>query len=150
MSRKKPPGVSWESFVERQIREAQEAGAFDNLPGLGKPIPELEEPEDDLWWVKSLLKREKVSVLPPSLEILRTLEQGLQAIAALRQEDDVRRAVAQLNEKIRRANFAITWGPPSTVGLLDADEVVARWRAGQEGDKRIEERKGRTRAADGS
>src|SRR5215469_3828915 len=131
MSRKKPPGVSWESFVERQIREAQEAGAFDNLPGFGKPMAELDEPEDDLWWVKSLLKREKLSILPPTLEILRTVEQGLQAIAGLRHEDEVRRAVSQLNDKIRRANFAVTWGPPSTVALLDADEVVARWREGQ-------------------
>ena len=131
MSRKKPPGVSWESFVERQIREAQEAGAFDNLPGFGKPMAELDEPEDDLWWVKSLLKRERLSILPPSLEILRTVEQGLEAIASLKQERDVRRAVEELNEKIRKANFAITWGPPSTVVLLDADEVVARWRAGE-------------------
>ena len=135
MSQKKPPGVSWESFVERQIREAQEAGAFDNLPGFGKPLAELDEPDDDLWWVKSLLKRERLSILPPSLEILRTVEEGLQAIAGLRQEEDVRRAVAQLNEKIRKANFAITWGPPSTVGLLDANEVVARWRDGRRSDK---------------
>jgi Domain of unknown function (DUF1992) len=29
----------WESAVEKQIREAQERGDFDNLPGLGKPLP---------------------------------------------------------------------------------------------------------------
>jgi hypothetical protein len=136
VSQKKPPGISWESFVERQIREAQDVGAFDNLPGFGKPLAELDEPEDDLWWVKSLLKREKLSILPPSLEILRTVEQGLETIAGLRHEDEVRRAVATLNDRIRRANFAITWGPPSTVGLLDADEVVARWRTRQRGDDR--------------
>ncbi len=28
-----------ESSVERQIREAQERGEFDNLPGAGKPLP---------------------------------------------------------------------------------------------------------------
>ncbi|MGI9147405.1 MAG: DUF1992 domain-containing protein [Chloroflexota bacterium] len=28
----------WESAVDRQIREAQERGDFDNLPGLGKPL----------------------------------------------------------------------------------------------------------------
>jgi len=125
---KKPPGLSWESFVERQIREAQEAGAFDDLPGFGKPIPELDEPDDDLWWVKNLLKREKLSLLPPSLEILRKVEQGLEAIAQLRHESEVRRAVSRLNDEIRRANFAITWGPPSTLAPLDADEVVSQWR----------------------
>ena len=28
----------WESAVDRQIREAQERGDFDNLPGKGKPL----------------------------------------------------------------------------------------------------------------
>jgi DnaJ family protein C protein 28 len=28
----------WESWVDQQIREAQERGEFDNLPGTGKPI----------------------------------------------------------------------------------------------------------------
>ncbi len=28
-----------ESRVEQQIREAQEAGQVDNLPGFGKPLP---------------------------------------------------------------------------------------------------------------
>ena len=129
MTQKKPPGVSWESFVERQIREVQEEGAFENLPGFGKPMPELDEPEDELWWVKNLRQREKLSILPPSIEILRTVEVGLAAIRELRHEDQVRRAVAKLNEQIHKANFAITWGPPSTIGPIDAEEVVAQWRA---------------------
>ncbi|HJW22597.1 MAG TPA: DUF1992 domain-containing protein [Candidatus Limnocylindrales bacterium] len=32
-------GPSWESLIDRQIREAMEAGKFDNLPYQGKPIP---------------------------------------------------------------------------------------------------------------
>jgi len=28
----------WESWVDQQIREAQERGEFDNLPGTGKPL----------------------------------------------------------------------------------------------------------------
>ena len=31
--------AQWESAVEQQIREAQGRGDFDNLPGLGKPLP---------------------------------------------------------------------------------------------------------------
>lgn len=30
---------SWESLVEKQIREAMEAGAFDGLPHQGEPLP---------------------------------------------------------------------------------------------------------------
>lgn len=35
----------WESLVERQIRDAQEAGQFDDLPYQGEPLP----PVDDAW-----------------------------------------------------------------------------------------------------
>jgi DnaJ family protein C protein 28 len=37
-SRRRKPGEGWQSFVERQIQEAQAEGAFDNLPGCGKPL----------------------------------------------------------------------------------------------------------------
>ena len=36
MTEQKPPGMSWESWIDQQIREAREAGLFDNLPGAGK------------------------------------------------------------------------------------------------------------------
>ena len=32
----------WENYVDRQIREAQEQGQFDNLPGKGKPFTHLD------------------------------------------------------------------------------------------------------------
>ena len=37
MEEQKRPG-DWEKWVDQQIREAQERGEFDNLPGRGKPI----------------------------------------------------------------------------------------------------------------
>jgi len=44
-------------IAENRIREAIEAGQLDDLPGLGKPIPGIDEPYDSLWWVKSWMKR---------------------------------------------------------------------------------------------
>jgi hypothetical protein len=32
-------GPTWESIVERQIREAMEGGAFEDLPYRGRPLP---------------------------------------------------------------------------------------------------------------
>jgi hypothetical protein len=83
MTERKPPETSWESWVEAQIRVATEQvateqGAFDNLPGAGKPIPNLDQAYDPLWWVKQLAQREQVCILPPSLEILRKVETELQ------------------------------------------------------------------------
>ena len=37
----------WESIAERKIREAIEAGAFENLPSKGKPIPLDQDPFED-------------------------------------------------------------------------------------------------------
>ncbi len=43
--------------AERMIRKAMEAGDFDDLPGTGKPIPGAGTVDDELWWVRSWLKR---------------------------------------------------------------------------------------------
>ena len=32
----------WEDYIDRQIRQAQEEGQFDNLPGKGKPFTHLD------------------------------------------------------------------------------------------------------------
>ena len=47
------------SWIDRQIREAQERGEFDNLPRAGKPIKGLDSRRDDDWWAKSLIRREQ-------------------------------------------------------------------------------------------
>jgi len=51
-----------ESLVERRIREAMERGDFENLPGAGKPIADLDQPEDELAWVKRWMKREGIDL----------------------------------------------------------------------------------------
>ena len=35
-------------LINQRIREAEEAGAFDNLPGAGKPLPPEDDPENAL------------------------------------------------------------------------------------------------------
>ena len=63
----------YESHVDRQIREAQERGEFDNLPGAGKPIPGIGGNYDENWWLKELLRREDIhGGVPPTLVNART------------------------------------------------------------------------------
>ncbi len=128
MTERKPPDATWESFVERQIREAQEAGQFDNLPGFGRPIEDIDEPYDELWWVKKKMRREKLSLLPPSLEIRRDVERTLDAVWRMTAETEVRRALAALNERIRRANFASVTGPCSTTMPVEVEDLLRQWR----------------------
>lgn len=128
MTERKPLGISFETFVERQIREAQERGEFDDLPGKGKPLPGLDKPYDEMWWVKSLVEREKLSVLPPTLELQRDIERGLESAMKLKSERSVRKAIKLLNIKIARANRRASDGPPTSLALLNTERVVARWR----------------------
>lgn len=37
MTRRKPMGVSFEDWTDRLVREAQERGEFDDLPGAASP-----------------------------------------------------------------------------------------------------------------
>jgi Domain of unknown function (DUF1992) len=53
------PANRHETLPERLIREAMEEGVFDDLPGEGKPIPGAGEPDDDLWWVRAWLERNR-------------------------------------------------------------------------------------------
>jgi hypothetical protein len=128
MTARKPPGTSWETWIDTQIRIAREQGAFDNLPGAGKPLSNLDQEFDPLWWVKQLLQREEVSILPPSLELLRKVEKELAAIEKLPDEESVRRRVAALNVEIAKVNATVMEGPPTRLSTLVVDKVVARWR----------------------
>ena len=47
---------SWESLVERQIREAMADGAFDNLPHQGEPIP-IEDDGSDMALAHHVLRQ---------------------------------------------------------------------------------------------
>ena len=44
MTERKPPEITFASWIDQQINEAAERGAFDNLPGAGKPLPVGEKP----------------------------------------------------------------------------------------------------------
>jgi len=128
MTERKPPGMSWETWIDAQIRVAREQGAFDNLPGAGKPLPNLGQEYDPLWWVKQFVQREQISMLPPSLELLRKVETELATIEKLHDEAAVRRRIAALNVEIAKVNATVVEGPPTRLGTLDVDQVVAHWR----------------------
>jgi len=55
----RPLSDTYESLPERLIREAIEAGEFDDIPGSGKPLPGAGVADDDLWWVRDWLKRNR-------------------------------------------------------------------------------------------
>lgn len=44
MPERKPHDLTFRSWIDQQISDAEDRGAFDNLPGTGKPLPNRETP----------------------------------------------------------------------------------------------------------
>ncbi len=131
MTERKPSTLSVPDWVEIQIRQAEAAGVFENLPGSGKPLPGLDRPRHELAWVADYLRREGVdaaALLPPGLALAKEVEQLPIRLLAERREQDVRAVVEKLNRRIARAHAAPQTGPPLRVGSLDVERVVEEWR----------------------
>lgn len=128
MTERKPSGASFESWIDQQLREARERGEFDNLPGAGKPIPGLDEPYDESWWIKDKLRRENLSYLPPTLALRKEAENALAAVARARSESEVRRIVADINAQIREAIRRPPDGPPLNLAPFNVERIVREWR----------------------
>ena len=125
------PGERIEGFVERLIREAQEAGEFDGLAGAGRPLPWRGE-RDEAWWIKEKIRREKLSALPDSVAIRAEAEALAAGLPVLSDERVVRERLEAMNVRIRRLNATWVAGPPTTLAPFDVEEAVRRWRAERE------------------
>lgn len=55
-----PPDPSG-SQVERIIGDAMAAGEFDDLPGMGEPIPGAGTRDNDMWWVRRWIERNRAT-----------------------------------------------------------------------------------------
>ena len=128
MTRRKPPGAAWESWIDRQVREAEERGEFENLPGAGKPIPGLDKPFDELWWVKDKLRQEGLTYMPPSVALRKEANDALAEASRANSEAEVREIISAINEKIREANRKGIVGPPLMLVPYDVERVVREWR----------------------
>jgi hypothetical protein len=131
MTERKPPGVPFETWVDKQIREAEQRGDFAELPGAGKPLPSLDTPYDELWWIKGKMHREGLSALPATLVLRKEAEDALAAVAGARSERQVREILTGVNDKIREALRRPPEGPPLNLGLFDVERVVEDWREEQ-------------------
>jgi len=132
MTDRKPPTMSFPDWVDAQIRAAEAEGAFANLPGAGKPIPDLDRSQDDLAWVANYLRRENVDVaeiLPPALALAKEVERLDERVQAARSETQARRLVEDLNERIDEAYARPQVGPPLRVKRVKVEEALERWRA---------------------
>jgi hypothetical protein len=115
------------TWVDLQVRQAMERGEFDDLPGQGKPIEGLGVEHDPDWWVKKLVERENIALLPPAIALRKEdaeLEARLDAITV---EREVRRELEDFNRRVVETRRQLQGGPPVVTALRDVDAEVAAW-----------------------
>ncbi|GAA4231705.1 DUF1992 domain-containing protein [Actinomadura meridiana] len=133
MTERKPAGLSFESWIDGQIHEAEARGEFDDLPGSGKPLPDAYKPLDENWWIKQKLASEGLTAMVhPTLALRKEIEDALDAVAGLPSARSVRQLLEPINEKIV-ANLRVPPpGPPLGYRPIDVDDAVAAWRRAHE------------------
>ena len=132
MIERKPPGMSFETWVDTQIRTAQEAGAFDGLSAAGKPLTGLDKQQSSYEWALEWARRENVDpigMLPPGLALRREKQDLPAVLARLASASAVRAAVEDLDALLELYWRRPAEGPQVPVGQVDVEEAVAQWRA---------------------
>ena len=116
-------------WVDLQVQRAIERGEFDNLPGTGKPIPDLGDTHDPDWWLKRFIEREQITgVLPPALA-LRVEDAKLDDLLdGASSERRVRELLDDFNARIVYARRQLQGGPPVITATRDVDAEVVAWR----------------------
>ena len=125
MTQRKPHGMDFESWIDKQIREAQERGEFDDLPSAGKPLPGAGEPVEEDWWLKKKVREEEGTAgLPPSLVLRRQAETAKARALAARTDDEARAIIEEMNAQILDALRKPLSGPPLNLMPFDVEELV--------------------------
>ena len=112
----------FESIADRRITEAREAGFFDDLPGRGRPIADLDRERPSGWWPARVARQERSQLRAEELEA--TIRAAMPAIWRSSDEDEVRHRVRSLNALIAAENRITVLDHRDP---LDLDATVARW-----------------------
>jgi hypothetical protein len=132
MTDRKPTGVSFETWVEQQIRQAQERGAFSGLPSAGKPL-QIDPEQTAYDWALAKARREGVetaAMLPPGLRLRRERDELPERAARLDSEAAVRALAEDYNAGVQafwRRPQESRWAP--VPGLADVEALVTGWAA---------------------
>lgn len=114
----------FEPWIERTLREAADAGEFDDLAGAGLPIPDLDLPYDPAWWARKWIQRHRD--LDAATEVAGKVQRLLPRILSGTDEVRVRSDLERLNDRIAAVNALL----PTDAELepLPVEEVIAGWR----------------------
>ena len=127
---------TWESLVERQIRDAMDAGKFDDLPHRGERLP-LDDDSSAGEWALAYRMLHNAGAAPPWIEAdkdVRRLLDRLDAVFARaprssamgrrRDRAEVERLVVEINAAIARLNAVAPTDRQQRRPLVLGDEVA--------------------------
>lgn len=132
MTERKPPGVSFETWVDNQIARGQARGDFENLAGAGRPLSREALSQNAYDWAVAKARREGVetaAMLPPGLALRRERDELPGRAARLPSEAEVRALAEDYNARVEafwRRPAESRWAP--VPGLADVDALVDGWR----------------------
>lgn len=116
------------AYVETAIQQAIRRGDFDDLPGAGKPLPDLGGSHDPDWWIRRKIETEKLTGLgPPALTLRVEHAQLAERMDALSREDDVRAALEDFNRRVIEARRQLLGGPPVVTPTVDVEAELTSW-----------------------
>ncbi|HEY8318798.1 MAG TPA: DUF1992 domain-containing protein [Amnibacterium sp.] len=135
-------------YVEIAIQQALRRGDFDDLPGAGKPLPDLGGVRDPDWWIRRKIERENLTGLGPPALTLRGEAAGLQdRLDGLAVESAVREVLEDFNRRVREARRQLLGGPPVVTAPRDVEAEVEAWRERRDARFQAAEERRRSEAA---
>lgn len=94
----------FEKLIEQRINDAKQKGAFDNLPGTGKPL-DIEENcniHEDLRLAYKILKN--ADCIPPELEVRKEIKKTEDLLETMEDTHEKYRILKRLNFLIMKLN----------------------------------------------
>jgi hypothetical protein len=131
MTERKPPGMSFETWVDSQIAQGLARGDFDGLAGAGKPLSRAALDETGYEWVLAKARKENLDVfgmLPPGLALKKEREDLPRRAEELPSAAAVRALGEDYNARVEafwRRPQESRWSPVPR--LADVEALVAEW-----------------------
>ena len=109
---------AFQKIVEKRIKEAQERGDFDNLPGHGEPINIEDDSHipEDMRLAYKILKN--ADCIPPELQLRKEIRRMEDMLDGIPDEKEKYRQIKRINYKIMQLNMIRDKSP-----LLDEAEI---------------------------
>ncbi|WP_448641851.1 hypothetical protein [Geodermatophilus sp. URMC 63] len=132
MTDRKPPGVSFETWVERQVKDLADPPPLASSGRAPAARPLAFDPEETVYdWAIAKARREGIrpaDMLPPGLALRRERDELPQRVAGLPSEGAVRAVAEDYNARVEafwRRPQESRWSP--VPGLADVEALVEGW-----------------------